>query len=654
MTKYAAECLGGGAGITYDAHRDSILLDGEELDLDRSSRWVLLALAQAEGFAVAKQDLLQMGWPDRIVHENSLAKAIGRIRAALGEDGKRLEAVYGRGYRLIPRPRPQIGGSAPRPADDEATGQGPFADGASRPDAREPAAAPPPGDFAASLEALEFPTTDILPTRDVPALSHAPASGRRKGRLALLGIGLLALVGAAALRLFAPSHAHSAEDDPEELIHWLSSDILAKADPYNPAPDSTPLRNAIERTAQTMDTRFAGRPDTLVALHRIIANAFSGWGEYQKAVFHLDAAAKLERAQHGTDTLVYGKIASALCQQLRLGGRTERAQSVCETAVEIDTRLDSPDLPAAKVAQGKLFFETGDYTQASQALEETLRTDKALQPEVEADANWFLGLSERKLGHFEQADTAFRRNLDLRRKTLGEDHPLTAWALADYAEFLVTRGQFARAEPMLKQARAIFVGTLGPNHPEALSPLYSLAVLRLEQDRPAEARDLLAPILAKYRDALGSDHFWTLYTMAQLALADAQTGETTRAESLLEEAHAIAGRALYGHDGKAAQFHLLWAHTWLELGKLDAAKGEIDSAQDGIAKAFAQAPQWQARLHCLSARLARKEGRAREATHEAGLCRKSLEAAHLPASYPLWADTRHVPELSPPHAGHVS
>ncbi|HBK45373.1 MAG TPA: hypothetical protein DDZ67_02835 [Xanthomonadaceae bacterium] len=70
------------------------------VDLDRSSYDVLLALLRHTGEVVTKEELLEAGWPDRMVSENSLAKAISRLRAALGSEGAALKAVHGYGYRL--------------------------------------------------------------------------------------------------------------------------------------------------------------------------------------------------------------------------------------------------------------------------------------------------------------------------------------------------------------------------------------------------------------------------------------------------------------------------------------------------------------------------------------------------------------------------
>ena len=73
---------------------------GIQVELDRSAYDVLLALLRHAGEIVTKDELLEAGWPGRVVSENSLAKAISRLRQALGEDGDAIRVVHGYGYRL--------------------------------------------------------------------------------------------------------------------------------------------------------------------------------------------------------------------------------------------------------------------------------------------------------------------------------------------------------------------------------------------------------------------------------------------------------------------------------------------------------------------------------------------------------------------------
>jgi DNA-binding response OmpR family regulator len=90
----------------FDEARAVLSVGGRTVEIDRNCAAVLALLLREAGRDVEKQRLLQAGWSDRIVHENSLAKAISRLRQALGSQGPLLETVYGFGYRLSVDVRP--------------------------------------------------------------------------------------------------------------------------------------------------------------------------------------------------------------------------------------------------------------------------------------------------------------------------------------------------------------------------------------------------------------------------------------------------------------------------------------------------------------------------------------------------------------------
>jgi DNA-binding response OmpR family regulator len=86
--------------VAYDAARRRLAVAGRPVAIDRPCAAILALLLRETGEDVDKDRLLEAGWPGRVVHENSLAKAIGRLREALGEDADALETVHGFGYRL--------------------------------------------------------------------------------------------------------------------------------------------------------------------------------------------------------------------------------------------------------------------------------------------------------------------------------------------------------------------------------------------------------------------------------------------------------------------------------------------------------------------------------------------------------------------------
>jgi eukaryotic-like serine/threonine-protein kinase len=129
--------------VEVDEPRATVSVDGVPAALDRSSYEVLRRLVHAAGQVVSKEELLQAGWPGRVVTENSLAKAVGRLRLLIGDaDGEVLRVVHGYGYRLattVARDRGDgdadvatIAAIAPRQVAPDATGTTPPATASSR------------------------------------------------------------------------------------------------------------------------------------------------------------------------------------------------------------------------------------------------------------------------------------------------------------------------------------------------------------------------------------------------------------------------------------------------------------------------------------------------------------------------------------------
>jgi DNA-binding winged helix-turn-helix (wHTH) protein/TolB-like protein len=88
--------------IEIDTALAQVSRGGDKLALDRSGFELLRYLVENAGRTLGKDELLRVGWPGRVVSENSLAKAIGKLRLALGDDQAQLiQAVHGYGYRLV-------------------------------------------------------------------------------------------------------------------------------------------------------------------------------------------------------------------------------------------------------------------------------------------------------------------------------------------------------------------------------------------------------------------------------------------------------------------------------------------------------------------------------------------------------------------------
>jgi TolB-like protein/Tfp pilus assembly protein PilF len=84
---------------------ERLLWRGEELvPLTPRVFATLLALVQHSGHPLTKADLLRLVWPDTVVEESSLARAVSTLRQALGDrtdEPRYIETLPWRGYRFV-------------------------------------------------------------------------------------------------------------------------------------------------------------------------------------------------------------------------------------------------------------------------------------------------------------------------------------------------------------------------------------------------------------------------------------------------------------------------------------------------------------------------------------------------------------------------
>jgi len=577
------------ANVELNERKGTVLLSGQSLDVDRAGFLILLTLARHAGETVSKETLLTAAWPDRIVSENTLAKAISRLRTLMGDERELIRVVHGYGYRL------QAEAAFEAVTDTEA-------------------GVPPIPDYRKSLFGWQ-PFAAVIATI-VVAASLWQTHG-------------------------ASSRAAAAEADAEALAGLVAEDILALANPYRSNRLALNDRTLVERTVKSIEQRFGHAPRAAAKLHKAVAHAYSGWGEYARAAEHMWQARDLYAALGNSYLHDVAELELSLCQQLRLAGDVRAALSACQNAMTSAEAAGIASEPS-RVTFAKALFEDGQYARAVDLLKPVTAADAASNSvKTRADAYWFLALSERKLAAFDAARDNFLALIELQRNTHGDAHPLTAWAYSDYGDFLIDIGDFSEGKTMLAKAQDIFDAALGPDHPESLSPGYSLAIMHAWRHEWEQARDLLLPRLAGWRATIGSDHLWTLYTITEVALAEAELDHGLAASQYLKEARKTGERLLYGRDAKAVHFHLRWARIELALGNWQAAERELDIAAPKLAALFADDHPWRGQAHCLAARVADAKDDDARGLSDAHMCLNILSAS-LPVGHPAIIEARAI------------
>src|SRR5438105_3518984 len=81
-------------------HRRELLADGRPVELGGRAFDTLMALIDARGTGLDKDQLMSLVWPDRVVEENNLAAQIAALRKVFGADRHLIRTVAGRGYQF--------------------------------------------------------------------------------------------------------------------------------------------------------------------------------------------------------------------------------------------------------------------------------------------------------------------------------------------------------------------------------------------------------------------------------------------------------------------------------------------------------------------------------------------------------------------------
>ena len=80
--------------------RRELVAGGAPVKLGGRAFDILVALIEARGAVVSKDQLMATVWPDRVVEENNVQWQISSLRAALGPDRDLIRTVSGRGYQF--------------------------------------------------------------------------------------------------------------------------------------------------------------------------------------------------------------------------------------------------------------------------------------------------------------------------------------------------------------------------------------------------------------------------------------------------------------------------------------------------------------------------------------------------------------------------
>ena len=143
-------------------------------------------------------------------------------------------------------------------------------------------------------------------------------------------------------------------------------------------------------------------------------------------------------------------------------------------------------------------------------------------------------------GDYARVEPLFRQALDIVRNVLGERHPHYAHCLNELAHLYDSQGDYARAGPMYRQALEIRRDVLGKRHPDYAQSLNNLAGLYLAEGDYARMEPLLRQTSEILKDLSEGQQrpYYELYalSLSNLGYLYYIQGDSARAEPLFQQA----------------------------------------------------------------------------------------------------------------------
>jgi tetratricopeptide (TPR) repeat protein len=150
-----------------------------------------------------------------------------------------------------------------------------------------------------------------------------------------------------------------------------------------------------------------------------------------------------------------------------------------------------------------------DYKGAAQYYEQALEIRKQSLGEDHPDYAMSLnnlGILNYKMGAYQAAESYYQKALEIRKKVLGQVHPEYASSLITLGNLYLDMGDYQAAEPYYKQALEIYKIALGDDHPNYAMSLNNLGILYYDMGDYKAAEPYFEQNLEIKMQSLGEDH----------------------------------------------------------------------------------------------------------------------------------------------------
>jgi tetratricopeptide (TPR) repeat protein/predicted Ser/Thr protein kinase len=445
-------------------------------------------------------------------------------------------------------------------------------------------------------------------------------------------VAATSLSAAAAVALRERALAHRERDRTQQAL--LESErvtafligLFQASDPAQLRGNALTAQDLLQRGRQQAE-ELREHPLVQARMFEVIGRVYHATAQYGEARGLFERALSIREAHLGTAHLDVASTLTDLAETLRYQSRHVEADAAARRAHAIRLRILGPRHPdvaesqlveataavyladldraadlqrravailegvagrdsALAVALGNLgttLARHGDYPEAERLLRRSIDINRSIRAEHPQLAGALLSLAytldempERASG----ADSLYRQGVAMRRRTLGPDHPMYAFALGDYAVFLNNAGRYSEALPAAEQHYALITSIFGPEHPNTTGAMTTYAYALAGLGRRQEAITLARRSLDLRLTRLGRLHNSTANAMSALATMLHDAGQTSEAMTFMADAITI----LRNNSGGAETG--LVALAYLELARFQLDQSRFIDAERSLLHAL--------------------------------------------------------------------
>lgn len=421
-------------------------------------------------------------------------------------------------------------------------------------------------------------------------------------------------------------------DLAQALNQFVERDVLGAANPMQSGSSETTMRQALERAAPEIESRFAAQPDVAARLHATVGQAFYAISDYASAQPHFHRSAELHVRIGGAGS------ADAIEQQLqeantlaRMGDTSDARKLLLDLPALIDV-LEPDRRNRTRILYDQVSawieFQEGNFPASVPPLEHAVGL-LALLPEpdlhLELEITQALAMA-RGMAGLPTADVVQMQRealLKLQASRSGQKMP---WELSARYSLLRARmlaGEERTLEHDYRKVIADLTDVLGPRNEATLLAMHGLSHIYYKQEKWPECHALARQAHAGLSELLGEGHLNVVNSANTYSACLLGEGEVQQAAAVLRDALA----EIQGNDGKRAGLvrtavQINFGHVLAEGGQWDELSsllGDLHQSGAGLLKASKDAA---GEVALIEGRLAAARGNTMEAKER---LEKSLE-----------------------------